>query len=56
MAGIALVTGLLIFTASAAPAHTTPLCVATNFKLKDLTGKELTLKDFKGKIVALVFG
>jgi tetratricopeptide (TPR) repeat protein len=29
---------------------------ATNFILKDLNGKELALKDFRGKIVILVFG
>ncbi len=30
--------------------------VTTNFKLKELTGRELALKDFRGKIVVLVFG
>lgn len=30
--------------------------VMTNFKLKDLAGRELALKDFRGKIVVLVFG
>jgi tetratricopeptide (TPR) repeat protein len=28
----------------------------TNFKLKDLGGRELALKDFRGKIVVLIFG
>jgi tetratricopeptide (TPR) repeat protein len=30
--------------------------ITTNFKLKDLSGRELALKDFRGKIVLLIFG
>jgi tetratricopeptide (TPR) repeat protein len=30
--------------------------LTANFKLKDLNGRELALKDFRGKIVVLVFG
>ena len=30
--------------------------ITTNFILKDLAGRELALKDFRGKIVVLVFG
>jgi tetratricopeptide (TPR) repeat protein len=44
-----------------APLHTLlarPLVgrMTTNFILKDLAGRELALKDFRGKIVVLVFG